>query len=161
MADTPAFWDDDDFMDSLITLLCTDASTLRQCGHLFAPDDFKPLRGMKWGQQRWNVASAALEYWQRFHEPVGKMLRSEVLSYAGKTLGQGERQLQGIRDYLIHLKGIKVVGPDGVIEKAAGYKRERLKAKAVQEMGQLQAAGELTDQRWREITEQTLVTLDS
>jgi len=161
MADTPIFWDDDDFMDSLVTLLCTDSSTLRKCGHLFAPDDFKPLRGMRWGRPRWNVASAAIEYWRRFHEPVGRMLRSEVLSYVGKTLGQGERQLQETRDYLGHLRSIKVVGPDAVIEKAAGYKRERLKAMAVQEMGRLQAMGELTDQKWREITEQTLVTMDS
>src|SRR5438309_3227274 len=73
-------WRDPDFQEKLIALLCRDKKFLVQCSHLLDPDDFKP-KGHD-GIERWVVASAALDYWHKYRDKIGSMLKAEMLDFS-------------------------------------------------------------------------------
>ena len=83
--DSSNFWEDEDFQDKLVTLLVNDTNTLVSCGGLLRADDFKPLRGMRNGRSRWIVAERALDHYSRYHEPIGKLVRADVLDSAQRS----------------------------------------------------------------------------
>ncbi len=149
--DSNNFFDDPAFQDYLVTLLCYDVKFLNECSYLLEANDFKPLRGIPNGRARWVIADRALEYYQKYHEPVGKLLRADVLDYA-RTLGMGVRQIGELKNYVDVLKKLKVVGPDAIAEKVTRYKRERIRAQVIQDLVELQAGGQLTDEKWFELS---------
>jgi archaellum biogenesis ATPase FlaH len=153
MAET--FFTDEDFQDSLVTLLCRDMKALNDCGALLKPDDFKPLQGMRHGRPRWIIAELALEHFRKYHEPVGRLLRANVLEYA-VSLSLGERQITELKEYCDRIRAGTPFSPESITEKVIHYKHEHLKALAVQELVELQSSGQLTDEKWYEISQRTL-----
>jgi len=152
-----SFFDDEDYQDSLVTLLCRDQKALNDCGLLLSPDDFKPLPGSHNGQVRWVIAELALEHYRRYHEPVGRLLRAEVLTHA-QNVGFGERQIKDLRKYcdtVINANGITPC-PEAITEKIITFKREKQKAAALTELSELQASGDLSDEKWYEISQRVL-----
>lgn len=154
-----SYFDDEDFQDCLTALLCRDSRVLQSCAVLLHPDDFKPLRGHKHGYARWMVVEHALSHFQRYHEPIGRLLRASILDYA-KGASLSPRQQTQLQEYLQFLKTLKPAG-EAVSEKVVRYKRERMKAAAVQEMAEALAANKLTDERWREISQKVLFPSDT
>jgi len=156
-----SWWDDADFQDHLVALLLQDPITLKSCGALLNPNDFKPIRGMRNGRARWIVAERALEHYEKYHEPLGKLTRSDVIEYATR-LNLGANQISELRDYIRFLTTkIRVSAPDALVEKVIRYKSQRLKASAIQELVDLQASGQLTDEKWHEIYQKALVGTSS
>ncbi len=153
------FFDDEDFQDSLVALLCRDPKLLQDCSHILTPSDFKPLRGMRWGRPRWVVAEQALSYYQKYHEPPGRLLKAHVLEYI-HSIGMADRQVQEIRDYLKFLRVLKPESPAAISDKVIHYKRQRLKAQTIQEMVNLQSSGELTDEKWYELSRKAVSTFE-
>lgn len=149
------FFDDEDFQDHLTALLVSDVKALADCAHLLTADDFKPLRGMKWGRPRWTCAELALEHYSKHHEPIGKLLKASGLEYVDR-IQLGDRAKQEIVDYSAYLAKLKVTGPDSIVEKVVRYKQERLRAQALHELVEAQAAGELTDEKWMRITQRVM-----
>lgn len=160
MAISNNFFDDEDFQDSLVFLLCKDAKFLNDCHHILEPDDFKPLRGMKWGRPRWIVAERALLYYQKYHEPPGRLLKADVLEYTA-SIGMPDRQIQEVRDYLKFLHTQKAEGPSAITDKVVQYKRQRLKAQTIQEMVDLQGSGQLTDEKWYELSRKAVSVFEA
>jgi hypothetical protein len=150
-----SWWNDDEFQDGLVSLVVSDQVTLRSVSNLLFPDDFKPVLGSRNGRARWIVAERALEHFKRHREPLGKLLRADCLEHAQK-IGLGSDRLEEIKRYLEHLKTFRAPAPDALVEKVVRFKGERLKAQALQEMVELQAAGELTDEKWAEISRTAL-----
>ncbi len=143
----PAFFADEDFQDHLVNLLCRDVGVLRRTASLLKPDDFKPTKGMRWGRPRWIIAELALNHYKRYHEAIGKLIRSELLNYVD-SIGLGERQRdEGLR-YIERLKQLKRIGPEAVTDKVVLYKKDRLRAEVLEELSELQAAGKLSDEDW-------------
>jgi hypothetical protein len=150
------FFDDEDFQDALTGVLVRDNKALQQCAGFLDPNDFKPLIASRHGQARWIVAERALEYFKKHRVPVGNLIRADVLEYC-KHAALGADQKKGLEEYLEFLKTIHAP-PDALVEKVLTYKGERFKAEAVSELISLQSTGELTDDKWREISRKALVT---
>lgn len=155
----PNFFDDEEFQDRLVALLVSDTVALKQCAHLLEANDFKPLRGMQWGRPRWIVAERALDYYRKYHEPVGGLLRADVLDYA-RGLSLGNRQLVELDQYCQHLVKVSRKAPQSITEKVVHFKHELLKARTIQEMVELQAAGNLTDDEWYRLSQQAVQTVN-
>ncbi|MEN6603116.1 MAG: hypothetical protein ABFD86_11940 [Bryobacteraceae bacterium] len=60
--------------DRLVALLLTDATTLKACAPLLDPEDFRPLQSSRNGRARWITAERALEHYEKYHEPLGKLV---------------------------------------------------------------------------------------
>lgn len=148
-------FDDEEFLDHLVGLLIHDAETLRNLRPLLEADDFKPVRGMQWGQQRWVVGERALHYYERFHQPLGKLLRADIIEYA-QGLQLNERQVELLEDYIKRIHSIKLNGAGGVTEKVVAYKTQRIKAATIQELIDLQSIGQLTDEKWLELSQRAV-----
>ena len=154
-----SFFDDETFQDHLVALLCQDIKILRECAALLSPDDFKPLRGMRWGRPRWVVGERALEYFQRYREPIGQLLQADVLEHAA-NIGMGGRQITELREYLQHLSSLPPVPPAALSEKVLRYKRGRIKASVIQELTDLQSSGQLTDEKWYELSQRAVASFN-
>lgn len=152
------FFNDDDFQTILVSLLCRDLRTLRSCAHLLKSQDFQPLPGQKNGRSRWLIAELALDYFQRYGEPIGNLLKSELLAYTQK-LHTPDRHAQDAVTFATQIQKAKLVGIEAIISRVAAFKRERLKMKAVEDLIQAQSEGALTDEKWMEITHQATSTL--
>src|SRR6185369_9331377 len=89
---------DEDFADSLVSLLCRDPKGLREVAVLLGPDDFKPVKGMRNAFPRQTVAELALEHWGKHREPLGRLFTSTVTQYAN-DLNLGEHRVQQLKEY--------------------------------------------------------------
>ena len=150
----PVF-EDEDFLDQLVRLLTIDYKALQDCGAMLKPADFKPLRGMRQGRARWIVAERALEHYQKYHEPLGRLLQADVVDYANE-IGMADAQVAELRDYCAFLRKIKLSAPEAVVSKVTRYKIEHLKAAAIQELTELHTTGSLTMEKWSEISQKVL-----
>lgn len=152
-AQEPVLWYQDSFLlDKLVALLVQDHKTLKTCSGLLEVDDFKPIRGMKNGRARWLVAERALEHFEKHQEPLGNLMRADVLEYAA-TLNMGATQVNELREYIKVISTIKLSAPDAITEKVVRFKTQRLQADAIDELSELQASGQLTIDKWDEISE--------
>jgi archaellum biogenesis ATPase FlaH len=151
---TPApssnFFDDPNFLDRLVHLLCTDLTALKQTSPVLKSQDFEPLYGNRWGHQRWVVAERALEHYRKHREPLGLLLRAEVLAYA-HSLKLPANKVKEFEDYLKHLAKVPLTAPEAVVSRIVEYKRERIRASIIQEMSELQASGQMTNEKWAEL----------
>ena len=156
MAEAQAtFFSDENYLDALVKLLATDPTALKTCAHLLKAEDFAPIRGHQRGRPRWTIADRILAHFKQTHEPIGKLLRAEVLEYAtGLQLGQ--RQVEELESYLKYLKTVEVTGPTAITEKIVKYKSQRLKAAVLEEMVEAHAAGQLTDEKWQQLSRKAM-----
>ncbi len=149
--ETEAWHQDSFLMDKLVALLVHDSKTLVTCSGLLEADDFKPVRGMPNGRARWLVAERALEHFERHREPLGKLMRADVLQYA-EALSMGAAQVAELREYVKTITGIKLGAPESVTDKVVRFKTQRLQSDAIDELSELQASGKLTLDLWDEIS---------
>jgi predicted transcriptional regulator len=144
-----SYFQDPDFQRRLIAFLCRDRRFLRECSIFLDANDFKPHRDE--GPELWIIASSALEYWRKYGEPIGGMLRAEMLDHARQSGLQGrakERLLEVVER--VSRKSLLVAG-EAIAEKVLAYKRARAKDSAVRKLLEMQEAGKLTDERWLQI----------
>jgi hypothetical protein len=149
------WWDDADFQDGLVALLTRDYRTLKDCAALLDTDDFQPQKGMRDGRSRWIVAERALEHYKRHREPVGSLLRADVLQHV-HGIGFGAAQKAEVQAYLAKLDALRTEAPAAIVEKVVQFKSLRLKAAAIEELADLHASGALTDEKWSEISKKAM-----
>jgi len=150
-------FNDVDFLEALVALLCRDLKTLRSCSNYLRPDDFKPLQHDPTGRSRWIVAERALEYYQKYQRPIQRLLVSDLISYADE-LSLGQRTAENLISYAKRLLKRRLPAPDSVVDKVIRYKQEILQAKAIEELIQLQTSGKLSSDKWLEITHRVVGT---
>src|ERR1022692_218370 len=96
----PEQWHQDPaLLDRLVALLVRDHRSLRDVAPLLSADDFKPSRGVPGGRARWLVAERALEHWEKHQDPIGDLLRADVLEYAA-SLRLGADQVTELKAYM-------------------------------------------------------------
>ena len=154
------FFDNENFQDQLVALLSKDVKALQDCGSLLEANDFKPLRGMRYGRPRWITAECVLAHFRKYHEPVGLLINADVMDFA-TTTGMGERQIAELTEYLAFLASLHLVAPDSVVSKVIRFKRGHLKAAAIQELAELHTSGQLTDEKWQEISQKACAVVNS
>ncbi len=79
------------------------------------------------------MAERALQHYEKYHEPIGRMVKADALEYAHR-LKLGDSQAESLIQYLAHISKIKVTAPDSVTSKVTAYKRELLRSWALQEL---------------------------
>jgi hypothetical protein len=144
-------FDDQTFLEALTALICRDQTGLRSCSQYLSADDFQPLEADPYGRSRWIVATRALEYYNKYRTPIGNLLRSDLIAYS-RQISLGERISSELLEYADRILKAKLTGPEEITDKVVQYKSEIQRAHALEEMIDLQARGELTDERWLGIT---------
>lgn len=142
-------WNDPGFQDELIKYLVFDPKFLQDAGHLFSMEDFRAEKNE--GMERPTVAKLALEFYQHYHEPVGKLLRSEMLDYL-----QLSRDNEGVRKRLLeYAEAIQTDGKrtaaDSIMAKVKKYKIQHHITKAMSDMTILVGNGTMTPEKFMEI----------
>jgi hypothetical protein len=148
------YWDDPDFQDQLISLLVHDHKSLTRCAFLEA-SDFKFVKGVRASRARHLVAECALEFFRKHHEPIDKLLNSEVLDHANE-LGFGAAQRGEVSAYLEAFRKVKPLKADAIIEKVVKFKSYQLKTQALREMVELNGIHKLSDEKWQEFSRKAL-----
>lgn len=141
---------DEDFQDALVCLLVKDRVTLKKCGDILTPTDFRPLKGVKNGVPRWVTAEKALSYWSTYRQPIKRMLKPELKQHI-ESFGMGDRKSGELLSYAESLLKRKPVASESVISKVLQYKKERQKAEGIQKLIELQSQGRLTDEEWNNV----------
>lgn len=140
---------DADFQERLLALLCLDRNFLKRMAPLLEADDFKPLRGE--GTERWVMAQKALEFWAQYREPIGGMLKIEMLDWA-RQAAAGEKTKTRMLDLIQRIQKNQLrVAPDSIADRVTEFKRQQAKKRAVESLLEWQERGELTDQKWLEV----------
>lgn len=83
-----SWFKDADFQRHLLSFICRDRNFLKTCGGLLKPKDFRPGRDET--QERYIIATIALEFWATYRQPIGGMLRAEVADFVYKNNVEGE-----------------------------------------------------------------------
>lgn len=154
MPSPPSFFNDEAFQDYLVGLLVRDAKCLKELAHLLNPNDFKPQRGSRStdARSRWLIAERALEFYSKHRTPVRRLITADVLEYA-ESIQMGERKVRETEEYIARLFKKKLVAPDSIVEKVQRYKHEKMRSAAIEELVELQGSGQLTDEKWAEVTQ--------
>ncbi len=153
-----SFWEDAHFQDQLIGFLVHDRDFLKVASHLLTVEDFKKMNAHE-GMERTLVAEMALNFWSRYREPLGKMLRVELLDRCQKS-GWKEETQKRILDYgALLTNGHKRVAADAILEKVRTYKIEHSLALAIHQMTTLVEAGALTPDKFLEVARKAVEQL--
>jgi hypothetical protein len=138
-----SLYSDPHFADSLLQFLVHDREFLQQAGHLVTADDFSK-RSQKEGNERQVVARMALDFYNRYREPLGKMLVVECQDFLKKSKLSPDNK-QRLTDYAASLcNGHKRVAPDAMLGRVRQYRTEHRLSLAMQQMMDLIENGVLT-----------------
>src|SRR5580692_1755927 len=140
MAET--YFNDPDFQEALIRSLVYDRNFLRDYSYMLDKEDFrKVLEGEGEGPQV--IAELALDFWRRYREPIGKLLRPQVLQFAFEN-GRQESNKSLLIHYVDRLVTAgKVTAVEAIGQKVIRYKKDVAKMRALSEITQLSQAGKL------------------
>ncbi len=142
MAKESSFLNDVHFQDILLGFLVHDREFLRAASHLLTEKDFEGLDKAS-GKERLVCARLALEFWSRYRQPIGKMLKVELIDAARKQgwTGGSKDNLLSYGDTLTSSKN-KRIAPDAVLEKVRQYRTEIELTRAIGTMqDQLETGG--------------------
>ena len=149
----PNYFENKSFVDQLLAFVCKDRTFLQKCASFLTATDFRPRRSQN--LERWVVASIALEFWEKYHEPVRRLLPSELMDYAKKS-NLSQKKLNELIEYANRVLKTRTIAAEAIEEKVISYKKEKLKADAVQELIDFQNKGQLTDEKWVEVCQTAL-----
>lgn len=140
--------DDTGYQDSLLALVLNDRGFLRRHAQLLRAEDFKPNMNGE-STDRWIIAAKALDHYAKYKEPIGKLIGVELRNHVrlarfGKDRAKELATLA--RNLLADTPDPKAVG-DKLIEWKVTVER----TKAIEEIIELNAAGELTTDAFAKI----------
>src|SRR5258708_28410148 len=131
MAKEDSFLNDPHFQEVLLGFLIHDREFCKTASHMLTREDFKGIdKGA--GNERMAVAGLALDFYNRYRQPVGKLFKVELIEYARKT-GWKEANKSRLLEYgdTLSSNGHKRVAPDAALEKVKSYKIELELARAI------------------------------
>lgn len=154
-----AYWRDPDFQQTLVKFLCKDRNFLKNVAPILKARDFEPRRGE--GPELFWIADIALNFWQKYQEPVGGMLRTEVLDliYRKKLQGKAKEKLLEVTEFI--KKSNNLVAVEALEQRVVEYKAKRARNAAVQELLTLEEEGKLTNERLAKICNRVLKNFSS
>ena len=129
------------FQIKLVTLLVKDAKFLRQCSSLLDTDDFEPRAD---GESRaaWHIAGAALDYWRKYHEPIGTLLNTELIRLK-KENNWGKRLLGDLNEYVRIIRRTSPKASDYALEIIRDWRKHQLRTTCIDEIINLHTSGGL------------------
>ncbi len=141
------------FQDLLITLICKDRMFLQSAEHLLDPNDFKISRnGTSNGVARQVVFQSALRYWQKYGEPIGRMLTTEIRQHAKQSNLDSSRK-QDLIQYAKTIIKTPARKSEAVLDHLLTFKKEAARQEQIERLVKLHGSGKLTDEVWEEAFE--------
>lgn len=118
-----SWWRESDFQKNLVTLISRDRNFLKKCGGMLSPKDFRPNRDDT--DERWIVATLALEFWKKYKQPISGMLKPEVVDYVRKNRVEDNRKklLYKLVDKIN--SGEKLVAVEAMEDRVVAYLRDK------------------------------------
>lgn len=141
------WWRSADFQEHLLSFICKDRVFLKKCGHLLNPNDFKPSRDET--DERYIVATLALDFWHKHKSPIGGMLRTEISVYT-EDHGTADKKKKLLRKLVDRIHNQDPVAVSAIEDKVLSYLKKKLLKDAVEKLIDLQAEGELTVDSFQE-----------
>jgi hypothetical protein len=131
-------------VDELIKRLVHDRQFLETASHLLTEEDFSKVDKRE-GNERKTVAGMALDFWYRYREPMGKMLRVEAIQYLNSTGWTGPNKAKFL-EYVDTLKfnGRRPVPAEPILQKVRQYKVEKEITKTLLTMQEKLEHGQMT-----------------
>lgn len=153
------YFSDTRFQDALASLLIKDRDALRLCHSLVTAKDFRPKKASsETDKARWVTVTVALSHFEKYREPIGQIITAAVKAHCHKNHINGD-QLRELVAYSNKALKRKIPAPAAITDKVLEFKRELLKANAVDQLIELQSRGELTDEKWLEISREAVELL--
>lgn len=148
----PGFFQDPDLQDQLLRFVCRDRTFLRDYGYLLTEKDFDRLStGTKLrseeGEERQWVAHLSFKYYRQFKEPIGKMLRSEMLMHL-RAMRASEAVCEKALFYVERIRQGPILAPEAMGERIRKYRLEKNMAGAMISLQSDMKAGKLTAEQW-------------
>jgi hypothetical protein len=148
-------WKDNDFQVALLSLICRDRNFVKDVGYLLTADDFKPSAKTE-DRTIFTVAELAINYWKENRQPIGPVLRFEVLSHAEK-LGTADKLVSKQLDLVKEIQSNNhLASAERIAEHVLAYKKSRAMKHAVEKIIGLQEKGELTEDHFFRIASEAV-----
>jgi hypothetical protein len=150
------WWEESTLQNSLLSFLSRDRNFLKNFGTRLTKADFKSNRGE--GNSREIVAGIALNYWRQYHEPVGGLLKSEVLDYieshkiderSKKRFTYNKKELLEILEFIT--AGDKLVPAVAMEDKVSKYLENKMIKDSLDQVLTMQEEGTLTKRKFGDI----------
>lgn len=152
------YFDDSRFMDLVVSLLVKDHQFISTVAGLLSASDFKVPKAEGQDALRFTIAELALGHFEQYREPIKDLLLAEVKAYAKRARLSNIQRLEAIK-YAKRLLRKNVSAISSITEKVVQFKRERMKAAAVQRMIDMQSRGELTDEAWLQLSREAIESI--
>lgn len=143
------------FQERILALAIKDRKFLQRVTGVLSRDDFTPKKDD--GQDAWarfRAAKVILRYYRLYQQPIGGMLRPEILEYIrlNKTK-MGEKARQSLLDLSERLRSPDLVAaPESIETKIIAYKQRQRFAQTIEKLIDFQAKDNLTQQTFAQIT---------
>lgn len=153
-----SYFHDPDFQSNMLAFLCRDRGFLKKTSGLVEENDFKPRKGET--PERHILAKIALGFWREYDEPIGGMLRTEVLDYCRDRQNRvGAKLKEKLLDEVEQIRSNhNLVAVEALEQRVISYKARRAKQQALDELIQLQEEGKLSDDRFMKVCQDALQT---
>lgn len=140
---------DSEFQERILQGLCGDRNFLKRTAGLISADDFKPRHGEgTW--EAYYIAEQAFHFWNEYREPIGGMLRHQMLDYMEENKKKlGRKSRDNILDLVNKIRNAeKLVAVDSIERKIKEYKQRQAMSSAIKEFIKLKETGELTPKKF-------------
>lgn len=157
-----SYFRDEEFQERMLAFICRDRNFLKKTSGLLTPADFKPRKN-EGIPEAYILAELAFKYWRDYREPIGGMLRTEVLDYIRehkRKIGSKSRErLIELVEKIRHTDSLVAV--EAIERKVAEYKQRENKRHAIHDLIDAQEKGELTDSKFSRICKNALEIFDN
>lgn len=151
------------FQERILALAVKDRKFLQRVTGILSREDFRPEQSAgadAWA--RYRAAFVILKFYRSYQQPIGGMLRAEILEYIRVNKKKiGEKARQQLLDLTERLNDpALVVAPEAVEEKIIDFKRRQRFKQTIDELITLQTKGELTIDSFAKVSREALKGLD-
>jgi len=144
-----SWWKEKDFQVPLLSFICRDRNFLKRCGSLLQPKDFKPTRDET--NERFIIATLALEFWRKYKEPIEGMLRSNAEIYCDKHNVDKKRRKE-LRTLIDKINsGDKLVAVEAMEDRVIEYLRDKKMKDSIEQLIIKQEEGKLDNETFLQI----------
>lgn len=153
-----SYWQDEDWIERVLVPVCRDRNFLKKMSGILSAEDFKPRRDEGMIEAYW-IAQEAFKFWNDYREPIGGMLRTQMLDYVRENKRKvGTRhkdKLLKLVDTIRHAN--EPVAIEAIEKKVIDYKQRREKKRAISDLISIQEKhGDISDREFYKICQKAL-----
>jgi hypothetical protein len=136
-----SWFKDKDFQVPLLSFICRDRNFLKRCGGMLQPKDFKP--GRDESDERWIVATIALEYWKKYRAPISGMLKPDIIEFCRKNNVESKRKKLLLKLVENINNGERLHAVEAMEDRVVEYLRSKKMKDSIEKLLEKQESGEL------------------